>query len=627
VLLRAHKLSAALGRRWQHWQSIWRLALEAGSARVVTALVINVVLGLLPLCFIVLIADVLARVPMIVSQFAADQHWQQATAAVVLAVGAFAVEQVATPFRFAVAEGIARQVDDHCAARLMSAALSRVPLRSLVRQDSQDLLENTRGGFERYSFSPGDAVAATLLLVYRYVNLAGAVVLIGVVLGAGPAVLVGLTALAIRFGQRGSLGRFGALWDRLAANRRRLHYLADLSSGHRIAKEVRVLGLLDWLVRRLGTETEGFLRPLWIGRRKLLLWPFVLLGVAGLLGATAAFLVLAQTISRGGTSLFELAIVLQSVLVPLRFGVYFPESDTKTQYGMGAFKSLRQFEKLATDPVADSGSTAELPGTIRFEDVVFRYDDGERTVLDRLDLEIEAGRSTAIVGLNGSGKTTLVKVLTRLHDPESGRVTAGGVDLLDVHPQAWRRRCAVVFQDFARYELSLHANIRMGAPHVTEPGAVRAAVERAIDRAGLRALVTELPLGGETVLSRQYNDGHELSGGQWQRVALARAFYAVEHGARVLVMDEPTAQLDVRAEARFFDEFLELTRGLTSVVISHRFSAVRHADQIVVLEEGRVLERGSHDELVAAGGRYAELFLLQASQFEDTLDGIAAGGA
>jgi ATP-binding cassette subfamily B protein len=164
----------------------------------------------------------------------------------------------------------------------------------------------------------------------------------------------------------------------------------------------------------------------------------------------------------------------------------------------------------------------------------------------------------------------------------------------------------------------------MGAPRADDPAVVREALDRAIDKAGLRDVIGGLPHGGDTVLSPRYDNGQELSGGQWQRTALARAFYAVEHGANVLVLDEPTAQLDVRAEARFYDEFLSLTAGLTSVLISHRFSAVRRADRIVVLEAGKVLESGSHDELVAADGRYAELFRLQANRFEDELDDIPA---
>jgi ATP-binding cassette subfamily B protein len=227
-------------------------------------------------------------------------------------------------------------------------------------------------------------------------------------------------------------------------------------------------------------------------------------------------------------------------------------------------------------------------------------------VLDGLDLEIPAGRSTAIVGVNGAGKTTLVKLLARLHDPAGGTISVDGVPLTELDARRWQRQIAVVFQDFNRYPLSLAENITLGRA---------GSPERAAERAGAAELRGDV--GWPTILSRQYEGGTDLSGGQWQRVALARALFAVEHGATVLVLDEPTAWLDVRAEAAFFDRFLEITRDLTSIVISHRFSTVRRADQICVLDGGRLAERGTHDELMAAGGIYAEMFRLQAARFEE----------
>jgi len=186
-----------------------------------------------------------------------------------------------------------------------------------------------------------------------------------------------------------------------------------------------------------------------------------------------------------------------------------------------------------------------------------------------------------------------------------------GIDLSRISPGAWRSRIAVVFQDFTRYEMSARDNIGFGALDLAGD---QRALEDAARRAGALDLVEALPRGWDTVLSRAYAGGRDLSGGQWQRIALARALLAVRHGG-VLVLDEPTASLDVRAEAEIFDHFLDLTRGLTTILISHRFSTVRHADRIVVLEGGRVLEDGAHDELVQAGGRYAEMFQMQASRF------------
>jgi ATP-binding cassette subfamily B protein len=257
---------------------------------------------------------------------------------------------------------------------------------------------------------------------------------------------------------------------------------------------------------------------------------------------------------------------------------------------------------------------------ICFEGVRFCYPGRDRPVFAALDLEIEAGRSLAIVGDNGAGKTTLVKLLARLYDPDAGRITVDGVDLRDLAPRAWHQRIAAIFQDFTQFELSCEDNIAFGALH---RGRDRAALARAAEQAGAGPVIASLAGGWQTPLSRQVSGGTQLSGGQWQRLALARALFAVQAGAGVLVLDEPTASLDVRGEAEVYERFLELTRGVTTIVISHRFSTVRRADRIVVLEHGRVVEDGRHDELVAAGGRYAEMYTLQASRF----DGPGGGDA
>jgi ABC-type multidrug transport system fused ATPase/permease subunit len=224
--------------------------------------------------------------------------------------------------------------------------------------------------------------------------------------------------------------------------------------------------------------------------------------------------------------------------------------------------------------------------------------------LEHFDLTIPAGTSLAIVGQNGAGKTTLAKLLCRLYDPQSGRIEIDGVDLREFELESWRSRLAAVFQDFIRFELPLRDNV---APAGAPDDVVRAALEVA-GAANLANL--------STVLARGYDGGTDLSGGQWQRVALARALAAVKFGAGVVLLDEPTAQLDVRGEAEIFDRLLASTRHCTTILISHRFSTVRHADRICVLEHGRVVELGTHDELMAMGGRYRTMFDLQAQRFQ-----------
>jgi ABC-type multidrug transport system fused ATPase/permease subunit len=224
-------------------------------------------------------------------------------------------------------------------------------------------------------------------------------------------------------------------------------------------------------------------------------------------------------------------------------------------------------------------------------------------VLENFDLTIPAGSSLAIVGQNGAGKTTLAKLLCRLYDPRSGAIEIDGVDLRELDLASWRSRVAAVFQDFIRLELSLRDNVAPG-------GAPDEAIREALESAGAASLAVL-----DTVLARGYEGGTDLSGGQWQRIALARALCAVKLGAGVVLLDEPTAQLDVRGEAEIFDRLLAATRHCTTILISHRFSTVRHADRICVLEHGRVIELGTHDELIALNGRYRTMFDLQAQRF------------
>jgi ABC-type multidrug transport system fused ATPase/permease subunit len=247
---------------------------------------------------------------------------------------------------------------------------------------------------------------------------------------------------------------------------------------------------------------------------------------------------------------------------------------------------------------------------IRLRDVTFGYPavglkplGAGAPVLKQFDLTIPAGSSLAIVGQNGAGKTTIAKLLCRLYDPQSGAIEIDGVDLREFDLASWRSRVAAVFQDFIRLELSLRDNV---APR----GAPDEVVLSALESAGATNLATL-----DTVLARGYDGGTDLSGGQWQRIALARALAAVTLGAGVVLLDEPTAQLDVRGEAEIFDRLLAATRHCTTILISHRFSTVRHADRICVLEHGRVIELGTHDELMALAGRYRTMFDLQAQRF------------
>jgi ABC-type transport system involved in cytochrome bd biosynthesis fused ATPase/permease subunit len=393
---------------------------------------------------------------------------------------------------------------------------------------------------------------------------------------------------------------------------RRAMYLKKIGLMPDWAKELRVFGLVDWLVDQFGRQWVQVMGELWrarrVGRRTLLL-----LGAAVLVAHAVTLAVVAHAALAGALSLGALAVLVQGL-----FGMAMLTSqngDVWIENGAVPVPDMLALERAVAGRVPKAGTGTPVAGPvreIRFDRVRFAYPGRDRPVFDGLDLTVRAGTSLAIVGLNGAGKTTLIKLLTGLVRPAGGRVTVDGTDLSTMDTEAWRRTVAAIFQDFVRYELPARDNIGFGAVDAAVPDEQ---VKAAAERAGATELLADLPDGLDTVLSRRYPGGVDLSGGQWQRIALARAMLAVAEGARVLVLDEPTAQLDVRAEADLYDRFLDLTRGLTTIVISHRFSTVRRADRIVVLEAGRVVEDGDHDALVAAGGRYATLFRTQAMRY------------
>ncbi len=275
---------------------------------------------------------------------------------------------------------------------------------------------------------------------------------------------------------------------------------------------------------------------------------------------------------------------------------------------------LSSLYELLDEPVAAAGGTADHgpdPGDgLRFEDVSFTYPGGEQPALSHVSVHVPPGSKLAIVGDNGSGKTTLVKLLARLYEPTEGRITLEGLDLRQWDPQALRRKIGVIFQDFVRYQLKVGENVGAGDDRAYDD---RDRWREASDKGLATPFIEPMSKGFDTQLGKWFRDGRELSGGQWQKIALSRAFMRKE--ASILVLDEPTSAIDADAEAKIFERFRELTADQIAIVISHRFSTVRMADTILVLDGGHVVERGSHDELVALGGRYATLFALQAAGY------------
>jgi ATP-binding cassette, subfamily B, bacterial len=414
--------------------------------------------------------------------------------------------------------------------------------------------------------------------------------------------------------------RESAIWrDRNTAEvrgaQRDADYAYRLAVDPAPAKELRLFGLAGWTIDRFvarRTRLHALQYEATRLREKPVLWSVLLVSIANV----GVFWWLASAADRGSVNLTQVVIIAQSAVgvSMIAFGGLSWALDGAAA-PVGAV--LRLEAAMAPAGALRSGSrpAARMPAReIRFRDLSFAYPGPSTSlgagspVLDHFDLTIPAGSSMAIVGQNGAGKTTLAKLLCRLYDPQSGAIEIDGVDLRDLSLDSWRDRVTAVFQDFTRFELSLRDNV---AP----AGAPDEAVRRALSSAGAANLARL-----DTVLSRGYDDGTDLSGGQWQRVALARALCAVERGAGVVLLDEPTAQLDVRGEAEIFERMLAATRRCTTILISHRFSTVRQADRICVLEQGRVIELGTHDELMAKGGRYRTMFELQAQRFSAAED-------
>ena len=394
---------------------------------------------------------------------------------------------------------------------------------------------------------------------------------------------------------------------------RHVDYAYRLAVYSPAAKEVRLFGLVDWVVERFTSRRLRMVEALFEARR-LRLGPLRWGLLAVVVPNAVVFGFLAHDALTGHLGLGPLVVFAQaaagaSALAFSEVDWWFRQSAQPVPKVLDLAERMRA---AGTLPAGTRPATGVPARVIEFRDVRFAYPGSGRRVLDGLSLRIPAGSSLAIVGQNGAGKTTLAKLLCRLYDPQSGAVLADGVDLRDLDLDAWHARMAAVFQDYVRYELSLRDNV---AP----AGAADADVLAALDQARGTGLAD---LG--TILSRAYDGGTDLSGGQWQRVALARALCAVRLGAGVVILDEPTAQLDVRGEAEVFDRILEATRGCTTILVSHRFSTVRHADRICVLEAGRVVELGTHDELMALAGRYRTMFDLQAARFteEDPVDAL-----
>jgi len=520
------------------------------------------------------------------------------------------------------------RIDGRHRAELSRLAASSPTIGALERSEVQVLIRSARADPESFmDGTPGAGVLAQLDLIGRSLALAGS----GLVLAAyawWAVLLLVAAAMAVHQLSWDEGRQRRRVWRGVLMPSMRADMWSDALMSPAEGKEIRIFGLGEWAIDRIDRHLRlGFDPLLHVGRRILAArWRQLMLVLVPL---GIVYVAVALDAARGGAPVAMATAALVAGAGVFEAFADAPHATINAITCIQAFARLRE-ELVDGKPVQPEGKPAgasirgtivarqvDRPPLIRFEGIGFRYPGTGSLVLDGLDLEVRPGELLGIVGVNGAGKSTLIKLLAGLYEPTSGRITADGGDLADIGPRAWRARLSVVFQDFVRYHLSAADNVALGnalaAPDM-------AAIVDAARDAGFDDVVAQLPGGWETPLARACSGGVDLSGGQWQQVALARALYAVRTGAQVLVLDEPTAHLDVRTEQDVFTR-LAAHRGDASVIlISHRLSTMRRADRIVLLSGGRITEAGTHEELIAAGGGYATMLAIQAQRFRRGFD-------
>ena len=393
--------------------------------------------------------------------------------------------------------------------------------------------------------------------------------------------------------------------------RRELEYLRYIGASAETAKEIKLFGLGGFLIGRFKTLAQG----IFIENRRIAImragWGAVFSTVSTFAYYAAYAFIVWRTVT-GEFSIGDLAFLSGSFLrlngLFQKILLSFTQIAGQSMYLDDLF-SFFEIEPTVLPPAHPKPFPVPIRQGIAFENVGFRYPEADTWVIRNLSFHLRAGETLALVGENGAGKTTIVKLLARLYDPSEGRITVDGVDLKDMAPAEIHAHLGVIFQDFIRYSFTARDNIGVGR---VEEQDNQTRIDAAAEQSLADAVIAKLPKGYDQQLGRLFKQGRDLSGGEWQKVAIARSYM---RDAELIILDEPTAALDAKAEAEVFSRFKGLASGKTAVIISHRFSTVRMADRILVLEHGKILEAGTHEELLEKSGRYAELFELQAAGY------------